>query len=142
MKTYKDFLKGIKQKEPSKTLFDRIIQNIKAEENFIILRRKIMFISISTIISMSLFIFSIVLIRNKAVETGFSSFSSLIFSDFNIILQNRKNFIISLLETIPITNVILSLLIGAMSFFFIKVFLQVIKIFNNYKQNNNYKLIN
>jgi hypothetical protein len=29
-----------------------------------------------------------------------------------------------------------------MSFFFIKVFLQVIKIFNNYKQNNNYKLIN
>ena len=106
------------------------------------LRNKIILISISAVLSVSLFVFSVILVKNMAIQTGFSSFFSLIFSDFNVISQNWKNFAISLLETLPITNVILSLLIGGIAFFCVKLSIRAIKIFNIYKQNHNYKLIN
>jgi len=138
----KNLFKKIQQREPSKSLFEKIIKNIESERNFIILRRKIILISVSMTLSTVLFIFSVLLIRSEAIKSGFALFFSLIFSDFNIVMQHWQNFGVSLLETIPIMNIVLSLFIGTLSISSIKLFSKAIKIFNNYKQIHNYKYVN
>lgn len=138
MPTYKTVFKNINQKEPRESLFEKIIKNIELEKNFIILRNKIILISIGTIFSIVLFIFSIILIKNEAIKSGFVSFFSLVFSDFSIIVKNWKSFIASLLETLPIMNIVLTVFSATITIFSIKVFSRGIQIFNNYKQNNNY----
>jgi len=42
-------------------------------------------------------------------ESGFFKFFSLIFSDFNAVMASWKNYLISLLETLPVMNLILLL---------------------------------
>ena len=138
MPTYKMIFKKSKLEDPSNSLFERIIKNIEMEKNFIILRNKIILISIGAIFSIVLFVFSIILIKNEAVKSGFVSFFSLIFSDFSVITKNWNSFVISLLETIPIMNIVLMIFSGMITIFSLKIFSRGLQIFNNYKQHNNY----
>lgn len=93
--------------EPPQNLLDKIVRRIYSKQR-LSLKRHILIFGIISALSLA----SLVPIFNMAkanfAASGFFHFFSLIFSDFNIVVSYWKNFSVSLLESLPVTSLMLA----------------------------------
>jgi hypothetical protein len=107
--------------EPPAGLLDKIIERIKREKHLLALKRRLVFISLGAIASLSALIPVFKLVQADINQSGFLQFLSLAFSDFGVVINYWQTFIMSLLETIPAITL-------AMFFSVILVFLWSLKL--------------
>lgn len=106
--------------EPPAYLLGKIMERIEKEERILMLKKRIAFFFTGLFGLMTGLIYVFRLAQTTIVESGFSQYFSLLFSDTAIVTNYWQNFFITLLETFPITET-------AVSLFFILLILQVIK---------------
>jgi hypothetical protein len=119
-----------------KELLPKIIARLDKESRLSALRRRTIFLGAATLASAAVFIFSGWLLQSGLRESGFVSFFSLLFSDFRIIFSAFwQNFILALLESIPVGSLIFFLL--AILFFLelSSLLAKNIKIIGSHKQS-------
>lgn len=123
-----------------KILFEKIMLRIGMEKNKIAIKRKIAIFSVMLAISFVCLIPASRAVYSGFADSGFTSLFSLIFSDTFLIMGFWQNFVLSLLETLPLNEILIT---GVLSV----VFLSSLKfLFNNlknyeYKQNISIKLV-
>lgn len=120
--------------EPPAGLFDKIMCRIEKERKILTLRRRIIIFSIGLVGSAIAFIPALAYVRTGLVESGFSAFFSLIFSDTEIVLVYWKNFVQSLLETLPVAGLAVFLATIAVFLESLKMLVRDLKNFYNSKQ--------
>jgi len=98
--------------KPRVDLYDRIINQINREEKLMILKRRLILSSSGLLLSVFAFIPLSFKLFSDITQSGFSHFFSLLFSDFNIIMANIGDYILSLLELAPVFS--LSLFLAAL----------------------------
>ena len=127
------YMKNIFLKElykPSNDLYNNILNRINNEKNIVIIRRKLIFTSIIFVVSISCFVSSVLFFLSAASQSGFSQIFSLMFSDFKIISNYYSSFVVSLLESLPIFNIILFLCMTLFLSFVTKYLIKEIKDFS------------
>ncbi|MFZ5363925.1 MAG: hypothetical protein ACOZAG_00355 [Patescibacteria group bacterium] len=120
--------------DPPPGLFDKIMCRIEKERKILTLRRRIIIFSIGLVGSAIAFIPALAYVRTGLVESGFSAFFSLIFSDTEIVLVYWKNFAQSLLETLPVAGLAVFLATIAVFLESLKMLVRDLKNFYNSKQ--------
>jgi len=105
MKT--NFLKELYK--PSEELYNKILNRISNEKSIVAMRKRLIFTSFVFAFSVSCFVLSGLFFLSAVSKSGFFQMFSLIFSDFKVISSYSTSFILSLLESLPIFNIILSL---------------------------------
>ncbi len=78
---------------------------IRKEERLMALKKRVVFFSIIMGGSIIAFIPALGAVQAEISQSGFLQFLSLIFSDFEIIINYWQSFVISLLETIPAISI-------------------------------------
>lgn len=106
--------------EPPSDLFEKIIKRIHRERRAVIMRKVVIFSGLlaGSIITL---IPSIKMLLTDFNESGFIYFFPLLFSDFSTVLTYWQNFILIVLETLPVISL-------ATSLFILLVFLQSLKL--------------
>lgn len=102
-----NFLKELYK--PSEELYNKILNRISNEKSIVAMRKRLIFTSFVFAISISCFVLSVIFFLSAASQSGFSQIFSLIFSDFQIISSYSSSFVLSLLESLPILNIVLFL---------------------------------
>jgi len=92
-------------------LFEKILNRIHQEQHLIVVRRKILFFSIGSFVSVIAAIPAFKILLSEFIESGFEKYFSLLFSDTKIVMSIWQNFTVSLLETLPVLNLIIFSLI-------------------------------
>jgi len=87
-------------------LFQKIMLRIRAERKRMVLRRKITGFSIALAVSFLGLVPAIKMVYAGFAGSGFVQLFSLAFSDTAIILASWQNFVLSLLELLPITGLL------------------------------------
>ncbi|PIU75295.1 MAG: hypothetical protein COS76_01545 [Candidatus Portnoybacteria bacterium CG06_land_8_20_14_3_00_39_12] len=112
-----------------KRLFNEIMLRIKTEQRKAIVRRKIAIFSFVLVVSLSGFIPALGMAWTDLADSGFVQLFSLAFSDTKIMMTYWQNYLLSLLESLPITGLMvvgisLLALLGSLKFLYknIKVF--------------------
>lgn len=100
-KDYEEIFSHLKPPEPPAGLFEKIIFRIRREQRLLTLKRRLMIFSFGMVISLAVFIPAFKMVQTEISESGFLQFFSLLFSDFGIITTYWRNFVLTLLETIP-----------------------------------------
>ena len=128
-----------KQPEIPSELYNKVLQRVYKEQGLLTLKRRLVIFSVSLIISLIAFFPVINLVRVGLAESGFIQFFKLIFSDFEVIKMYWQNFLLILLESLPITGLI-TLLITLLVFLeSINILVHDLRIFrrtNNLLKNN------
>lgn len=106
--TYEKLFSLIKPPEPPDNLLEKIMARLHKEQK-LSLRKRIFIFSIGTALSAMAIFLSFKTAQTKFGESGFWQFFSLVFSDFETIKIYWQNFILSLLETLPVTSLIMVL---------------------------------
>lgn len=107
--------------EPPDGLFLKIMCRIEKEKKLLTLRRRIIIFSFGLVSSAVVFAITLGTVRDGFVESGFTSFFSLLFSDTEVVLTYWQNFVQSLLETLPVVGLAVLLMTVA-------VFLESLKL--------------
>ncbi|MCX6790945.1 MAG: hypothetical protein NTV62_01980 [Candidatus Gribaldobacteria bacterium] len=94
-----------------KSLFDRVMQGIKQEQQRRILRRKVWIFSISLGGSLIAIVPVSMAVKTGFTESGFFQFVTLIFSDFNTVATSWQSYLFSLLETLPVMSLVIFLVV-------------------------------
>lgn len=89
--------------EPPEELFSKIMNRIQKEQRITARRRLILYFMMLTGSILAIPPLYQVL-RQAMVESGFVDFLMLIFSDTEIVMAYRQNFILSVLEALPIMS--------------------------------------
>lgn len=97
-------------------LFLRVMSRIERERRLRALRRRLVIFGFGAVFSLVVFIPLFDMARTALAESGFITFFSLIFSDFGTVLALWKDYLYSLLETIPVLEI--SMLLAAAFIFF------------------------
>ncbi|MCX6723991.1 MAG: hypothetical protein NT155_02315 [Candidatus Staskawiczbacteria bacterium] len=117
--------------EPPIGLLEKILKRIHREERILVIRRVIIF-SILLIGSLLGFIPSLRMLVSDFNQSGFSSFFSLVFSDFSLVSAYWKNFMIILLETLPAASLALFLAVLLIILESIKLIAKDVKIIKSH----------
>jgi len=117
-----------------KRLFNQIMFRIKAEQRKAVLKRKIGIFAFVLAVSFVGFVPAFSMAWTGIANSGFIQLFSLAFSDTKIVMTYWQNFILSLLESLPIiglliTGISLLVLLGSLKFLY-----KNIKVFQNQKQ--------
>ena len=83
-------------------LLAKIIYRINEERRFLTIRRRIFLFSIGLVGSLVAFIPAFKMAKSGLIESGFTQFFSLLFSDAGIVIANWQSYSYSLLETLPV----------------------------------------
>lgn len=102
-------LSKINQPEPRACLFELIWLAIQKQKQLAVIKRRLVLSIILSAITGIGFVPLAKLTRTGFSTSGFWQFFSLIFSDFSAVIYSWQNYLISLLETLPVTNLILLL---------------------------------
>jgi len=89
--------------EPSEELFPKIMNRIQKEQR-ITARRHLILCFVMLAGSMLAILPLYQVLRQAMVDSGFVDFLMLIFSDTEIVMAYRQNFILSVLEALPIMS--------------------------------------
>lgn len=103
-KDYEKLFATLSPPELPEGLFDRVMKGIQKEKKLMILKRRIALFSIGFVGSFVAFFPTFKTLETNIYSSGFMQFSSLIFSDFKIIITYWQNFAMTLLETLPAIN--------------------------------------
>jgi len=95
--------------DPPNELLGKIMKRIDQEKRLLTLRRRLFLFSTGLIGAIVLFIPALKGVISGFTQSGFSQYFSLLFSDAEIVLAYWQNYALSLLETLPIVNLILFL---------------------------------
>ncbi|MDD5626397.1 MAG: hypothetical protein PHW01_00055 [Patescibacteria group bacterium] len=104
-KNYEQLFSHLTPPEMPDNLFEKTMRRIQKERQSSILKRKVMILSIGMIGiigAAAAFIPAFKMAQTELSESGFPYFLSLIFSDFETVVAYWQNFIMSLLETLPV----------------------------------------
>lgn len=104
-KNYEKLFSNLKTPHPSSGLFNKIMQRIDREEQFLKIKYRIVGFSALLLASIAALFPSLKIAVNDFSQTGFTAFFSLLLSDANIVLTHSNNFVIALLESFPVFSV-------------------------------------
>jgi len=95
--------------EPPNDLLGKIMKRINQEKMLLTLKRRLVIFSAGLFGAIILFIPALKAVISGFAESGFAQYFSLLFSDAGIVLTYWQNYTFSLLETLPVVNLILLL---------------------------------
>lgn len=98
--------------DPSGELYQKIILRLRREEKFLSLRKRMIIFSFGLIGSVIAFLPAWQWLKTGLVESGFTQFLSLFFSDTGIIAAYWQNFALTLLESLPVMSLAVFLTIA------------------------------
>ena len=93
----------------------RVLSRIESEKGLIAARKKIFWLSAFSAASLSVIIFSWTSFQAGASESGLFQLASLAFTDFSAIASHYQDFILSIVEALPMLAIV-GLLAGALVF--------------------------
>ena len=93
---------------PPNGLLEKVLKRVHREQRLLVLRRITIF-STTLILSLAGLIPSFKILLSDFSQSGFISFSSLMFSDFSAIMAHWQSFSMALLETLPAVSLALFL---------------------------------
>ena len=105
----KHFISDTHPIKPPKRLFWVIIERLKLEKNLKIFKEKFSIFLAALIISIILVATAIFIFNSELAGSESGSLFSLLFSDTGIVLSYYKNFVLAILESMPVTSIIFSL---------------------------------
>ncbi len=117
---YNKLLFNLKQKDVPAGLYDLVFKQIYQRQRFMILRRKIIY-GLGLIFSALAFIPTVLSLKTGLVESGFTQYFSLLFSDFNVVSAYWQSFLLTLLESLPIISLAVFLAV-------LLIFLELLKL--------------
>lgn len=123
--------------EPPAGLFLRLMNRLEKEKQLRSIRRRLVLLAPILASAFIILVFMSQSVCASFYQTGFYQFSSLVFSDFSLVVVYWQNFALSLLETLPVTGLIafLTVLLVFLSAF--RLFVRDIKIIFTVKQLTN-----
>jgi len=129
---YEKIFQYIESQEPPKGLFDKIIFAIKKEQELQHTKRLLFGFVFLLIISIISTPFSFILLINQIKSSGIHYFVSSAFSNFSVFITLWKEFILAILESIPIVAVAIFILDMALVLFTLRLFLYRKRLLLNY----------
>lgn len=133
---YEKIFQYIESQEPPKGLFDKIIFAIKKEQELQHTKRLLFGFLLLLIISIISTPFSFILLVNQIKSSGIHYFISSAFSNFSVFITLWKEFILAILESIPIVAVAIFILDIALVLFTLRLFLYRKRVLLNYLIKN------
>lgn len=133
-KDYEKLFTHLKPLEPPEGLFEKITHHIREEQRLLTMKRRLVIFSIGIMGSLAAFIPVFKVVQTGFAESGFMQFFSLLFSDFGIVVSYWQNFAMSLLETLPITSLMMLLATVLVFLESLKLLIKDIKIIFTSKQ--------
>lgn len=100
---YEKLFTPFKSPEPPEGLFEQIMRRVHKEERLLAVKRMIVF-SLGLIGSAIAFFPALQTMRGVFAESGFMEFFSLLFSDAGLVMTYWQNFIMTLLESLPVIS--------------------------------------
>ena len=131
-KDYEELFTHIKPKEPPAGLFDRIILAIKREQELQHTRRLLfgfLFLLVASFIATP---FSWSILINQIESSGISYFISIALSDVGTFLILWKDFSLAILESLPLTGMMIFAISLGMCIFTLRLFLHRKRLLLNY----------
>jgi hypothetical protein len=122
-KNYKKFFNNLKQIEPPPPLFNRIILEIKREQELQKTKRLLFGFLFLFIVSLVATPFSFRMLVSQAKNSGTLYFISTVVYDFETFLNFWKDFSLSILESLPIVEIIFFAINLIIFLFTIRLFL-------------------
>ncbi len=101
---YEKLFSYLKPPEPPADLFARILNKIQRERRVALLRRRIAIFAVGVLSSLIAFVPALKMLEKGVSSSGFAYFLSLIFSDLQVITTYWQSFVMSLLETLPVSS--------------------------------------
>jgi hypothetical protein len=135
-KDYEKLFNHIESQEPPEGLFDKIILAIKKEQELRHGKRLLFGFLLLLIISAISTPFSFMLLINQIKSSGIHYFISSAFSNFSVFISFWKEFSLAILESIPITAVMIFILDMALVIFTLRLFLYKKRLLLNYLIKN------
>jgi len=109
-KYYEKIFTNLKSPEPPENLFNKVMSRIRQEKNLLTVKRRMAVFSAGLISSAVAIIASFRVVESEMIKSGFIQFASLIFSDMGTVLSNWQNFVLALLESLPVVSIAVFLL--------------------------------
>lgn len=97
----------LKPPEPPADLLDKILNRIQREKKLINIKRRIVVFSLGVLGPAIAFIPAFRAVQAEIAESGFSELFSLIFSDLSVVINLWDQFILSILESLPVMSMVL-----------------------------------
>lgn len=119
-KDYEKFFPRLAPPEPPVGLFQKIMARIHEEERLLSIKRRLILFSATVVVSAGAFIATIGVFQQEFAQSGFSYFSSLLFSDLGSVIANWQDFGLTLLESLPAMSMIALLAVALIFFWSIK----------------------
>ena len=113
----------LKLVEPPADLFDKIILAIKREQELRQTRRLLFSFLFLLVVSLIATPFSFIMLRNQIKNSGISYLISTAVSDFGTFLIVWKDFILAILESLPIAGMIVFAISAGVVLFTLRLFL-------------------
>lgn len=123
---------------PPGGLLEKVLSRLEKEQKILALKRRRIIFSFGAVISALGLIPAYLALQASLAESGFFQFFSLIFSDSEIIAAYWQNFVLSLLESLPIINLAIFLAVIMAFLEFLKLLTKNLKFIsrpNNYHLN-------
>lgn len=120
--------------EQSEELFNKVMCRINIERKILIVRRKVAIFSAIFVVITAVLALVFRITQAEFADSGFFVFLSLLFSDAGTVMAYWQNFSLSLLETIPVTSLIIFLAAVIIFLESLKLLAKNIKIFFVSKQ--------
>jgi len=131
---YQKLLSQLETPRANSVLLNKIMLKIDLESQRISLKRRLFAFGLLTATTASALVPAFQLVITRLNESGFSTFFSLLFSDFSIVLREWQTFFASLMESFPIMSFVL-LLAGLLIFIqILKLFIKNLNLILTYKQ--------
>ncbi len=105
----KHFISETRPNKPPKRLFWVIIERLKLEKNLKLFKEKFFVFLAILIISVVLVAAAFFIFNSELAESESGYLFSLLFSDTGIVLSYYKNFVLAILESMPVISIIFSL---------------------------------
>ena len=103
------------QNDPSPALAGRIIDRIRKEERFLVVRRRLVLGALGLLIAAPLAVLAVNKLIADSAAAGITSFLSLLATDADMVLGNFGIFSSALLESLPLTSLISFMAAGAVT---------------------------
>lgn len=108
---YEKLFSQIKPAEAPAGLFDKILNRIEREKKLVAIKRRIFILSFGILASFAAFIPAFASFKTGIAQSGFVEISSLAFSDMNVVLSHLGQFVLAVVESLPVLNAIFILAI-------------------------------
>lgn len=122
--------------EPPAGLFDKIILAIKREQELRHTKRLLLGFLILLVVSFVATPFSWMMLVNQAESSGISYFISAAMNDFGIFLSLWQDFSLAILESLPITGIVVFTISIGIALFTLRLFLYKKRLLAGYLTHN------